>query len=82
MYMYMNMYYIYIYMYMCCLLPLSMGQALMASVVNPPREGDPSFPVYQKERDGVLAGLKRKAELTTKRLNEFPGVSCQVCSRQ
>lgn len=56
----------------------TIGQALMASVVNPPLEGDPSFPVYQKERDGVLAGLKRKAELTTKRLNEFPGVSCQV----
>lgn len=56
----------------------TLGQAVIASVVNPPTEGDASFPLYQKERDGILSGLKRKAELVTKRLNEFPGVSCQV----
>lgn len=56
----------------------TLGQAAMASVVNPPVEGEPSFALYQQEREGVLASLKRKAELTTKRLNEFPGVSCQV----
>merc|ERR1719162_2498702 len=56
----------------------TLGQAMMASIVNPPVEGDASFPVYQSERDGIMSGLKRKAQLTTKRLNEFPGVSCQV----
>jgi len=56
----------------------TLGQATMASIVNPPVEGDPSFALYKKERDATLSGLKRKAELTTKRLNEFPGVSCQV----
>merc|ERR1712039_625867 len=56
----------------------TLGQAAMASVVNPPVEGDPSFPLYQQERDAVLSSLKRKAQLVTKRLNEVPGVSCQV----
>jgi len=56
----------------------TLGQATMASIVNPPVEGDASFPLYKEERDTVLSGLKRKAELVTKRLNEFPGVSCQV----
>merc|ERR1712232_36625 len=56
----------------------TLGQAAMASVVNPPVEGDPSFPLYKEERDAVLSSLKRKAQLVTKRLNEFPGVSCQV----
>jgi len=56
----------------------TLGQAMMASIVNPPKEGEPSFPLYKAERDGVVSSLKRKAELTTRRLNEFPGVSCQV----
>lgn len=56
----------------------TIGQALMASIVNPPVEGEASFPLYKAERDGVLSSLKRKAEMVTKRLNEFPGYSCQV----
>mmetsp|Transcript_121832 Transcript_121832/g.192972 ORF Transcript_121832/g.192972 Transcript_121832/m.192972 type:complete len:482 (+) Transcript_121832:59-1504(+) len=56
----------------------TLGQAIMASIVNPPVEGDASFALYQEERDGVLSSLKRKAKLVTERLNKFPGVSCQV----
>lgn len=60
---------------LCC---NTLGQAMVASIFNPPREGEASFPLYQKERDGIMDSLKRKAQLTTKRLNEFSGVSCQV----
>lgn len=55
----------------------TMGQAMMALVTNPPSEGEPSFPLYQQERDAIMSSLKRKAKLVTTRLNAMDGVSCQ-----
>lgn len=52
------------------------GQIIMALVMNPPEEGDESFPLYKKERDGILDSLKRRAEVMTGCLNKLEGVTC------
>ena len=50
------------------------GQCAIDCVVRPPREGEPSSELYNKEREEVLASLKGRAELTTRTLNSLPGV--------
>ncbi|CAE7548700.1 gpt [Symbiodinium natans] len=52
----------------------TLGQGAMASILNPPVEGDASFPLFSQERSEILANLSRKAELVTQALNEIPGV--------
>lgn len=52
------------------------GQLFMGLVCHPPREGDPSFPLFQKERDTVLHSLKTRAKLIEESLNSIPGVNC------
>ncbi|KAL3149453.1 hypothetical protein ABBQ32_002241 [Trebouxia sp. C0010 RCD-2024] len=39
------------------------GQICTAMVMNPPKEGEESYPLYKKERDGLLDSLKRRAEM-------------------
>ncbi|CAE7566774.1 gpt [Symbiodinium pilosum] len=52
----------------------TLGQASMASILNPPVEGDASFALFSEERSEILANLSRKAELVTQALNQMPGV--------
>lgn len=52
----------------------TLGQALMASILNPPVPGDASFERFAEERRDILANLSRKADLVTWELNEMPGV--------
>ncbi|KAK0064272.1 alanine aminotransferase 2 [Biomphalaria pfeifferi] len=58
------------------LCPPVIGQAVIDCVVNPPVPGDPSFELFQKEKDFVLAQLKEKATLVTKLFNSIEGISC------
>jgi len=55
----------------------TLGQAMIASIVNPPRAGEPSFPTFEIEKTKVLASLGRKAKFLVDRLNQIEGVSCQ-----
>ncbi|KAH8362085.1 hypothetical protein KR200_002216, partial [Drosophila serrata] len=49
------------------------GQVAVSALVNPPTPGEPSYDLYKKERDGILAALKERAELVHKALNSFEG---------
>jgi len=58
------------------LCPTVSGQAAMGVVVNPPRRGEPSYELFEKEKQHVLGDLALKADMTTKTLNSIPGVVC------
>jgi len=52
------------------------GQAVMDCVVNPPRPGEPSFPLFEQERQAVLASLKERATLIADTFNAMEGFKC------
>lgn len=54
----------------------TLGQAMTASILNPPVEGEESFALFDKERSEILSDMKEKAALVTKRLNEIKGFQC------
>jgi len=58
------------------LCPNTTGQVLIDVMVNPPKEGDPSFQKYKEERDSIYTSLKRRAEKLVRFLNTLDGVSC------
>lgn len=53
-----------------------LGQAVMDCVVNPPRKGDPSYELWNKEKTAVLESLKTRAEMVSEAYNKIEGVSC------
>jgi len=61
-----------------CLCSTSWGQAVMAAVINPPREGEPSYELYKKERSAVFNRLKEKADLVSQLFNSVEGVRCNT----
>lgn len=50
--------------------------AQMELMVNPPREGDPSYETYAGERDAILSSLQRRATKLVAALNKLDGVDC------
>jgi alanine transaminase len=60
------------------LCPTVIGQACMETVVNPPREGDPSFVSWKEQVDGTLASLAERALLVAGTLNSIEGISCNA----
>ncbi|KAK9821912.1 hypothetical protein WJX81_002904 [Elliptochloris bilobata] len=52
------------------------GQICTALMMQPPKEGEPSYLLYSKERSELLASLKRRAERLHKALSELQGVTC------
>ncbi|XP_067935095.1 alanine aminotransferase 1-like [Watersipora subatra] len=58
------------------LCPPVTGQAALECVVNPPREGEPSYELHEKEKAEVLDGLKAKAKLVSSTFNAIDGISC------
>jgi alanine transaminase len=59
-----------------CLCSNTIGQLSTGLMVNPPKEGDASFPRYKAERDETLASLKRRATRLTEALQTLEGVTC------
>ncbi|CAI4230224.1 unnamed protein product [Auanema sp. JU1783] len=53
-----------------------LGQAVIDTVVNPPKEGDPSYPKWLQEKNAVLASLKERATLVEKAYGSIEGISC------
>jgi aspartate/methionine/tyrosine aminotransferase len=45
--------------------------------MRPPRPGDPSHPLWAKERREVLEPLALKAGIVERGLNAVPGIECQ-----
>lgn len=58
---------------LCSNLP---GQLMTSLMVNPPKEGDESYPLYAKERDAIMSSLARRSATVTNTLNRMEGISC------
>ena len=56
----------------------SWGQAIMGAVINPPKEGEPSYELYKAERSNVFSRLRQKAELVSELFNSIEGVRCNA----
>ena len=54
------------------------GQFATYFMVAPPEPGDESFAVYARERDAILAALKRKAGILGEGVNRIPGMSLDM----
>jgi aspartate/methionine/tyrosine aminotransferase len=54
------------------------GQVATYCMVRPPKPGEPSYPQYAQERDGILGELKRRAVMLAEGLNRIPGIQCNV----
>lgn len=52
------------------------GQCLVELMVNPPKAGDPSYELYQKEYNGIYEGLHQRANALHKAFSEMEGVEC------
>lgn len=59
------------------LCPPVIGQCVVELMVNPPREGEPSYPLYKEEYDGIFNGLMERSQALYKAFREMEGVSCQ-----
>lgn len=58
---------------LCCSV---LGQVTMSCVVNPPKPGEPSYELFEKERQKILTDLKAKAKLVADTLNSIEGITC------
>ncbi|KPM37379.1 putative alanine aminotransferase, mitochondrial [Neonectria ditissima] len=52
------------------------GQCLVELMVNPPKEGEPSYELYQKEYNGIFNGLRERATALHKAFAQMEGVEC------
>ncbi|KAK9369513.1 pyridoxal phosphate-dependent transferase [Lipomyces kononenkoae] len=59
------------------LCPAVSGQVLTELMVNPPKPGDESYPLYKEEVDAVYKALKERALSLFNAFKEMEGVSCQ-----
>ena len=53
------------------------GQCLVEMQVNPPKEGDPSYPLYKQEYDSISQGLQKRATALFEAFRQMEGVVCQ-----
>jgi len=60
------------------LCPTVIGQSCMDAVVNPPKPGESSYEAWNKEVQGTLDSLKRRAKLVADTLNSIEGFSCNT----
>ena len=61
------------------------GQCLVEMMVNPPKKGDPSYPLYEKEYNSIFEGLQQRATALYEAFKEMEGVECQspqVCLKR
>jgi alanine transaminase len=59
------------------LCPNLAGQVVVSMVMDPPKEGEPSYELFCKERDDILASLKRRSIALGSALNALEGVTCR-----
>lgn len=58
---------------LCCSV---MGQITMSCVVNPPKPGEPSYELFESEKQKILSDLKMKAKLVADTFNSIEGIHC------
>jgi alanine transaminase len=61
-----------------CLCSTAWGQAVMGAIISPPKEDEPSYELYKKERSEVVNRLKQKADLVSQLFNSIEGVRCNA----
>lgn len=59
------------------LCPSVIGQCLIELMVNPPKEGEPSYELYSQEYNGIKDGLKSRANALYDAFESMDGVECQ-----
>ncbi|MCY3411473.1 MAG: aminotransferase class I/II-fold pyridoxal phosphate-dependent enzyme [Candidatus Heimdallarchaeota archaeon] len=52
------------------------GQIVTYLMVTPPKEGEESYELYQRERKAILDGMAKKARIISEVLNSIDGISC------
>eukprot|EP00123_Amoebidium_parasiticum_P010659 comp20238_c0_seq1/m.25246 comp20238_c0_seq1/g.25246 ORF comp20238_c0_seq1/g.25246 comp20238_c0_seq1/m.25246 type:complete len:509 (-) comp20238_c0_seq1:385-1911(-) len=52
------------------------GQIVADCMVKPPKKGEPSFELYEKEKTEILQSLRRRAKLLVEAFNDCEGVTC------
>ena len=57
------------------LCPPVIGQCLVEMMVNPPKQGDPSFELYDQEYKSIGEGLKKRAHALYEAFKEMEGVT-------
>lgn len=58
------------------------GQITMATIMHPPKPGDPSFMLWSEEMIGHLKSLQQRALMVVDAMRELKGVTCtdsEVC---
>lgn len=60
------------------LCPPVIGQCIVELMVNPPKEGEPSYELYRKEYDGIFGDLKERAYALFDAFKKMEGVECQT----
>ncbi|XP_043603144.1 alanine aminotransferase 1 [Bombus pyrosoma] len=55
------------------LCPTVLGQVVMDVVVNPPKSNEPSYKLFQKEKEETLRSLAERSQLVVDTLNSIPG---------
>ncbi|KAJ3315356.1 hypothetical protein HDV04_003749 [Boothiomyces sp. JEL0838] len=58
------------------LCPPVQGQVMVELMINPPKKGDPSYPLYEKEQNAIYDSLKRRAQKLAAAFNGLEGVTC------
>nr|XP_055057144.1 alanine aminotransferase 2 isoform X2 [Misgurnus anguillicaudatus] len=53
------------------------GQIAVDLMANPPKPGDPSFPIFSEEVESTRNTIRNNIHRTQKFLDELPGISCQ-----
>lgn len=59
------------------LCPNTIGQFIVSMMTNPPKPNEPSYDLFQEERNSILSKLKQRSIMLTKELNTMEGISCQ-----
>jgi alanine transaminase len=59
------------------LCPPVIGQCLVDLMVKPPKEGEPSYELYNKEHNGIYETLRSRALTIYEAFSRMKGVSCQ-----
>lgn len=59
------------------LCPVVSGQALVELMINPPKQGDPSYELYKQETLGIHADLEKRALLLYQAFSKMTDISCQ-----
>ncbi len=60
---------------LCSNLP---GQVATYAMVHPPRPGEPSYELYNREKTAILEEMKTRAALLAEGLNKIDGILCNV----